>query len=80
MTVLLIASLLLNIFLAFCGYYLSSELMKKEIDKKKEKEVFEKLELDNTLEKLRLTTEEIVNSLSETISKVADELMKGERE
>lgn len=30
MTVLLIVSLLLNIFLAFCGYYLSSELEKKE--------------------------------------------------
>lgn len=30
MTLLTIASLLLNIFLAFCGYYLSSELEKKE--------------------------------------------------
>ena len=38
MTLLLIASLLLNIFLAFCGYYLSSELEKKENDGKKNKE------------------------------------------
>ena len=38
MTILLIISLLLNIFLAFCGYYLSSELEKKENDWKENKE------------------------------------------
>lgn len=38
MTVLLVISLLLNIFLAFCGYYLASELQKKENDEKENKE------------------------------------------
>lgn len=38
MTLLLIASLLLNIFLAFCGYYLSSELEKKENEGKENKQ------------------------------------------
>lgn len=38
MTILLIVLLLINIFLAFCGYYLASELEKKENDGKENKE------------------------------------------
>ena len=79
MTILLIASLLLNIFLAFCGYYLSSELKKKENEMSAKEyrqrliDIFQKTENEQYITLMVLPKESDLKLLESFLKEIDDE-------